>query len=163
MYWQKFFWRLMFYAAAHFLVGWTTFLLPEIQGDDVECCLVNFAVQICRRLVLQFDPMEQIFCALHFCGQRRPLAFYLFSKAGYTFSSGQVSLYLAGLHLVFFFCGVHYRHCVSSSAMMEQQNMSSLLAVSKGRHKFQNDPPFALHLDCALRVWHSVFSCQDPS
>lgn len=59
-------------------------------------------------------------------------------------------------------CGAYYRHRVSSSAMMEQQNTSSLLAVSKGQHKFQNDPVFALHWDCALRVWHSVFSCQDP-
>ena len=69
---------------------------------------------------------------------------------------------LAGLHFVVFICGGYYRHSVYSSAMIEQQNMSSLLAVPKVRHKFEKDPAFILHLACALRVSHSVFSCQDP-
>jgi hypothetical protein len=52
-------WWITLYAATHCLVGWTIFLLPEIQGDDGERCPVNVAVHLCRRLSLQFGRMEK--------------------------------------------------------------------------------------------------------
>jgi hypothetical protein len=37
------------------------------------------------------------------------------------------------------------------------------LQFTWGQHKLQNSRPFAVNeLDCAVWVWLSVFSCQDP-
>jgi hypothetical protein len=41
-------------AAAHCRIGRTTSLLATTQGDDVECCPVNIAVLLYRRLGLRF-------------------------------------------------------------------------------------------------------------
>lgn len=136
---------------------------PQLGGINIKCCCVKVAVHLCRHLDLQFDPIEQIPCELHFCSRKNQSALFLFLKAGQKVSLRQVSLCLSTLRFIFLFVG----HTVGIMFLQQRCWKSFMyhpcMQLTWGQHKLQNNPPFALNeLDCAVWVRLSVFSGQDP-
>jgi len=136
---------------------------PQLGGFYIICCCVKVAVHLCRHLGLQFDPIEEIPCALHLCSWKNQSALFLFLKAGQKVSLRQVSLCLSTLRFIFLFVG----HTVCIMFFFPQQWWKSImyhpcLQLTWGEHKLQNNPPSALNeLDCAVWGQLSVFSGQD--
>jgi len=100
---------------------------PQLGGNNIKCCCVKVVVHLCRHLGLQFDPIEQIPCALHLCSWKNQPALFLFLKAGQKVSWRQFVPLHSALYLLV--SGSYCRHYVSSAMMMEEHHVSSLLAV----------------------------------
>ena len=90
---------------------------------------------VCRHLGLQCEPVEQIPCALHLCAtpvhlkKAVNIVFVFEVCAQGLFEVGEFVPLHAALHI--FVRGSYHRCHVSSPAVMEEQNVLSLLAVSK--------------------------------
>jgi len=152
----KVLWWIMPYAAVHCLVELTSSLLPTTQGNNIECFHINnatwFTVWPCGTNSLCTTPL-QLKKAVN-------IVFVFEGCAQGLFEAGEFVPLHAALYL--FVCGSYCRCHVLSPAMMEEQNMLSLPAVFKRSAQIQDNPPFALELNCVVQVWHLVLSRQNP-